>query len=53
MLNSLIKLDKETRELLEEFLQDLKDLNENLLDLKQMIAPWLGFYVKIKKVKER
>lgn len=46
MLNPQINLDKETRELLKEFLKEFKDLNENLSDLKRMIAPWLGWKVK-------
>ena len=45
MLNYPIKVDKETKELLKRFLRELKDLNENLLDFKKMIAPYLGFRV--------
>ena len=33
----------------EELVKELKLLNENLFDLKLMIAPWLGFRVIEKK----
>ena len=42
-------IDQETKELLRDFTKELKVLNENLSDLKEMIAPYLGFRVKEKK----
>lgn len=46
MLNPQINLDKEAKKLLEEFLREIKNLNEHLSDYKKMVAPWLGFRVK-------
>lgn len=40
-----IDIDKETKELLEEFVKELGVLNEHLADVKTMIAPLLGFKI--------
>ena len=39
-------IDQETKELLRDFIKELKVLNENLSDLKEMVAPYLGFRIK-------
>lgn len=50
MLNFRINIDEEAKILLKEFVLEIKELNEHLLDIKQTIAPCLGFKVKgIKK----
>lgn len=39
------QIDKETKGLLQEFIKELKILNEHIADVKVMIAPILGFKV--------
>ena len=41
-----VELDKESKELLKEFMQEIKIMNEHLADLKEMVASTLGFKVK-------
>lgn len=44
-MNFQVDIDEETKNLLKDFLQEIKNLNEHLLDFKEMIAPCLGFKV--------
>lgn len=44
-----VGLDKENQKLLEKLIKQIDRFNENLEDLKEMIAPLLGFKVKIGK----
>lgn len=39
------QIDKKTKELLREFVEELKVLNEHLADMKEMIADVTGFNV--------
>lgn len=48
VLNFQIKIEKEAKDLIIDFIKELKVLNENLSDIKEMVAPILGFKV-IKK----
>jgi|GEM_PF-4892578 len=48
MLSFQVKIDQETKDLLKAFIQEIETLNENLSDIKEMVAPFLGFRV-IKK----
>jgi len=44
-----IELDEKSQKLLEKFINQFSRLNENLEDMKEMIAPLLGFIVKKEK----
>lgn len=44
-MNFQLNINEETKNLLKDFLQEIKNLNEHLSDLKKMIAPYLGFRV--------
>ncbi len=52
MLNFRINIDEEVKILLKEFNSEIKQLNEHLSDVKQMIAPCLGFKVKVTNIKK-
>lgn len=48
VLDFQVKIDQETKDLLKTFILELKILNEHLSDIKEIVAPILGFKV-IKK----
>lgn len=41
-----VGLDKESQKLLEKLIKQINIFNENIGDIKEMIAPLLGFKVK-------
>ena len=43
-----VELKKESQELLGKFIKQFDRFNENLEDVKEMIAPLLGFKIKMK-----
>lgn len=43
-----VELDEESKSLLERLIDEFSRFNENLEDIKEMIAPLLGFIIKKK-----